>query len=283
MEPLSALVNNYESDQRSPMKNLTVFIHAIFIGIWLLSVQSNGSPDDSGFYFVQITDSHWGKGDNLMRIKNSIEKINNLSLPIEFVVHTGDITDGAATDRSIVDSGLAIMRTCKYKVLYVPGNHDILGMPFSETSAAFTRNFGRLCSRSEVRNVSIITLFNFFVRDSSGSALYNPISKLDSLLQGKPGNMPAIIFQHGPMVDDFYDNKFHPGWPWGDRMKFQQLCEKNNVVAIIAGHFHRDELHWIGGIPLFISSPIAGNWGRQSSFRVYHWAGGKLSYFSQYY
>lgn len=256
-------------------------INTIFTVVGLLSAQSNGA-DETGFYFIQITDSHWGKEDNLIRTKRIVEGINNLSLPIEFVAHTGDITSGAPANRQLVDSGLAIMRTCKYKVLYVPGNHDIIGRPFAETSAAFIRNFGQLCSRNEVHDVSVIALFNFFIRDSSGKQVYNPILHLDSLLGGKPKNMPAIIFQHSPTVDDYYDNKFHPGWPLDDRMKYRQLCETNNVAAIIAGHFHRDELHFIGRIPLLVSPPISGNWGRQSSFRVYHWENGKLSYFTQY-
>jgi 3',5'-cyclic-AMP phosphodiesterase len=239
--------------------------------------------EQNEFYFVQITDTHWGEGDNVQRTKKVIDNINNLPMPIAFVVHTGDLTAETIGKDSLMDSVCAMMRACKYPVYYCPGNHDIAWKRFQETSEAYVRHFGGLSRRIEAHGVSVITLFNFIVLSfDSGKLLNDPVRQLDSLLKGKPTNMPAIIFQHDPTVEDFYNNAFHPGWPPERMEKFQKLCDTNNVVAVIAGHFHRDELHWLGRIPLFVSAPIKGKKGRSPTYRVYHYENGKISYFTQY-
>jgi hypothetical protein len=51
---------------------------------------------------------------------------------------------------------------------------------------------------------------------------------------------------------------------------------------VIAGHFHRDELHWVGDVPLFVCAPLAGYWGRQGSYRIYEYKDGRLGYRTQY-
>jgi 3',5'-cyclic AMP phosphodiesterase CpdA len=244
---------------------------------------SPAAAERNEFYFVQITDTHWGDGDNIGRTKRVVEAINGLPMPVEFVAHTGDLAQGAMENGPFADSVCAMMRTCKYPVFYCAGNHDILGGRFSETSAAFVRRFGSLSRRVEAHGVSLVTLFNFLVPGDTGPKLLNdPIRQLDSLLQGKPAGMPAIVFQHDPTVEDFYNNAIHDGWPAERLAKFQKLCEAGGVVAVISGHFHRDELHWIGRIPLFVSGPVAGKKGRQATFRVYHYESGTLSYFTQY-
>jgi 3',5'-cyclic AMP phosphodiesterase CpdA len=241
------------------------------------------SAERSEFYFVQITDTHWGDSDNVKRTKAVIDNINALPMPIEFVVHTGDLTAGTIENEPFMDSVCAMMRTCKSPVYYLPGNHDIAWRHFHETSVAFIRHFGSLSRRIEAHGVSLITLFNIQIQSyTSGKLLNDPIRQLDSLLKGKPANMPAILFQHDPTVEDFYNNALHAGWPLERTEKFQKLCEGNNVVAIIAGHFHRDEFHWIGRIPLYVSTPISRKWGRCLTYRVYHYENGKISYFTQF-
>jgi 3',5'-cyclic AMP phosphodiesterase CpdA len=238
---------------------------------------------ESDFNFVQITDTHWGNDDNLSRTEKAIAAINNLPIPVRFVVHTGDITNHNIKDRKVIKSGLAIMKICKYPVYYVPGNNDIAEDKFEKQSELFTSYFGNINNRIDVEDISIITLYNLEIKDSSGNYTYDPILKLDSLLKKKPDSLPAIVFQHCPTTEDFYANASHKGWSKERVDEFRSICEKYNVKAVITGHFHRDELHWIGNIPLFVASPIAGKHGRQPSFRVYHYQNGQISYFTCYY
>ncbi|HEX2959305.1 MAG TPA: metallophosphoesterase [Chitinispirillaceae bacterium] len=254
-------------------------IHA-FVLVILLTLHVNAEIPD--FYFVQITDTHWGDGDNLQRTNAAINAINSLPIQIEFVIHTGDMTSRKIEDQNLIDSGLTIMKTCKFPVYYVPGNNDITEQNFKQQAALYVKNFGDINHKIDKENISIITLFNIELKDSSGKVIYDPVSTLDSLLKIKTPAHPALLFQHCPTTDDFYANTFHPGWSVEKSTLFKKLCKKYNVQDIFTGHFHRDELHWIDQIPLFVSAPISGAWGRQSSFRVYHYQNGKISYFTYY-
>jgi hypothetical protein len=51
---------------------------------------------------------------------------------------------------------------------------------------------------------------------------------------------------------------------------------------VIAGHFHRDELHVIDGLPFYLAGPVINFWGRQSSYRHWTLASGILSYRTVY-
>ena len=94
------------------------FSVSVIVSIFLLSLKSFAGSSD--FYFVQLTDTHWGDGENLEKTKAAITAINNLPVPIEFVVHTGDMTTRKIEDQNLIDSGLGIMKACKYPVYYVP-------------------------------------------------------------------------------------------------------------------------------------------------------------------
>jgi UDP-2,3-diacylglucosamine pyrophosphatase LpxH len=89
---------------------------------------------------------------------------------------------------------------------------------------------------------------------------------------------PVIVFHHSPIVDDFYNNAIHEDYNKNIKDKWESILNSYNVKAVIAGHFHRDEHHWLGEVPLYVSSSIAGYWGRQGSFRVYEYKGGKIAY-----
>lgn len=251
----------------------------IFLIICSFKHSFSEHPD---FYFVQITDTHWGDGDNLRRTADAIKAINKLPFPIEFVIHTGDVTSNQTDNHQLLDSGLAVMKTCKFPVYYIPGNNDIRDNCFKKDSAAFISYFGNFNRRVDTKKLSMILLFNLEII-SKDSCIYEPLGVLDSLLKSKPSDLPAFVFQHCPTTEDFYSNKVHPGWPLEKLTRFQNICENNNVKAIITGHFHRDEFHMIGNIPLFVASPISKALGRQPSFRVYRHENGKTHYTSVYY
>ncbi|NLL13287.1 MAG: hypothetical protein GX267_07780 [Fibrobacter sp.] len=241
-----------------------------------------GFTEHTDFYFVQITDTHWGDPANLERTSDAIKAINKLPFSIEFVIHTGDVTSNETDNPQLLNSGMAIMKTCKYPVYYIPGNNDIREGHFKKDSAAFTSYFGNFNRRIDKQKYSIILLYNLEIT-AKGSCIYEPLGVLDSLLKTKPSILPAFVFQHCPTTVDFYSNAIHPGWSAEKLMKFQNICENNNVKAVFTGHFHRDGFHMIGAIPLFIAPPISKAFGRQPSFRVYHYENGKIHYTSVYF
>ncbi|MFW6303548.1 MAG: metallophosphoesterase family protein, partial [Candidatus Sumerlaeota bacterium] len=76
--------------------------------------------------------------------------------------------------------------------------------------------------------------------------------------------------------------KMHGGWRPEYREAWIKLINRYNVKAVIAGHFHRAEQHWLGDVPLYVAPPVAGYWGRQASYRLYHYQAGRLSFTTQY-
>ncbi|MCK5160005.1 MAG: hypothetical protein KAQ99_00375, partial [Candidatus Aureabacteria bacterium] len=58
--------------------------------ISLLFIAEHGTyaqePAETHFYFVQITDTHFGEGDHLERTRKAVERINNLPMEIKCVV-----------------------------------------------------------------------------------------------------------------------------------------------------------------------------------------------------
>ena len=105
--------------------------------------------------------------------------------------------------------------------------------------------------------------------------------ELESRLK-KAAGKPVLLFHHAPSVDDFYSNKMHDGWKKEVRDKWIGLINEYNVKAVITGHFHRDEHHWLGDVPLYVSAPISGYWDRQLTFRIYEYKDGKIGYRTQY-
>jgi UDP-2,3-diacylglucosamine pyrophosphatase LpxH len=92
----------------------------------------------------------------------------------------------------------------------------------------------------------------------------------------------VLLFQHTPPVGGFFRNQVHPGWPEESRRRWEELVLGHAVKGVFTGHFHKDELHWVGDVPIFVAPPVAGSWGRQSTFRLYEYRDGKVSYRTGY-
>ncbi len=263
--------------------NCPKYFMNLLIGIiFIISIHSYaGEQHEKHFYFVQITDTHFGGGDHLNRTKKVVERINNLPMKIKCVVHTGDITNNKLEDKKVMDSSLSIMEKLSVPTHYVSGNHDILPQKLESTRKAYIEKFGGMISQVEYDGVLFIFVYTEPLRKSFIIEDYQPIKQLEEYLKKSKGK-PVIIFHHAPSVDDFYNNIVHRSWKTDTREKWIELINAHNVKAVIAGHFHRDEHHWLGNVPLYVSSSIAGYWGRQATFRVYEYHNGKIGYRTQY-
>ena len=236
---------------------------------------------DIALTFVQITDTHLGVGGHRQITAEVVDLVNRLPMPIACVVHTGDIVADQMDQTNIV-ADLAEFGRLKAPVHYIPGNHDILDKRFESTFRAYTNWFGSTCSRAEYGGVVFLFADLRPESQAGGPGDADPLDWLEGELK-TTGGKPVLLFQHYPGVDDFHHNQFHPAWSnEGRRQRWLRLVNSGNVKAVIAGHFHRDELHWLGGVPLYVAQPVARFWGRQPSFRVYEYRNGRLSYWTVY-
>ena len=238
-------------------------------------------PESKGFYFAQISDTHFGVADSEQRTQQVIQAINNLPMKIEFVVHTGDITSERIEDASTVDNALAAFKLLKAPIHFIPGNHDILRQRQDTTIQIFKKRFGDLITQKEYGGVVCLFVYTEPLASEFSVPSYDALKELEKRLKQSAGK-PAIVFHHSPSVEDFYQNQMHPGWRTDIQERWIALLNKYSVKGVLAGHFHRDEHHWLGNVPLYVCPPVAGAWGRQAAFRIYEYKGGKISYRTQY-
>lgn len=234
------------------------------------------------FYFVQITDTHWGARDGAALTRRAVDAINQLPFKIEFVVHTGDMLADSIGNESVVEDGLDAMKALTVPVYYLPGNHDILESDPGTTAALYQKYFGALSRRIEVQGVVCLFFYSEPLAGGFRVRGYDPLAWLEDNLK-QAGDKPVLLFQHSPSIGNLFDKRGAPGWDEGTRKAWEALVKgKASLKAIVAGHLHRDELHWVGQIPLYVSAPMARFWDRQPSFRVYEYWDGKLGYTTLY-
>ena len=92
--------------------------------------QMAGKVGKGELSFVQISDSHMGfnkaaNPDVVGTLKAAIDKVNALSTPAEFMLHTGDISHLSKPEE--FDTVDQILKGATPKdIFYVPGEHDML-------------------------------------------------------------------------------------------------------------------------------------------------------------
>ncbi len=241
--------------------------------------------------FVQITDSHYGKPLHAYRFRQAAEKINALPLDVGVVVHTGDFS---SDNLHVEETGAAVsnlLSLIRAPLLCAPGNHDLLAKGanaetrFAKCVDVYTRYIGPLGQVYETNGVVFIALYTEPLRGQSSDVSipgFDPLAWLGEQLE-RSGGKPVFIFTHTPDGEDFYDNALHPGWPEPNRSAWRRTLAKGNVQAVVAGHYHRDEIQQDpDGIPTHVGNAIADFWGRQGSFRIYTYDAGRLSFRTVY-
>ena len=204
-----------------------------------------GDPD---FYFVQLSDSHWGfSGDAVNpEAKNTLKKavaaVNSLPAQPDFIVFTGDLThttDDAQERRRRMGEFRDIVGGLKVKTLrFMPGEHDAA----LDNGAAFKEFFGDTHYAFDHKGVHFIALDNVSdpgakVGEAQLAWLKQDLAKLDHA-------QPIVVFTHRPLFD------LYPDWDWATRdgqavidtlMPYQR-------VAVFYGHIHQANEHMTGHI-----------------------------------
>lgn len=251
---------------------------AVALVVWGCRTQPVANTGrDEPLYFVQVADTHLGVAGHDRVVTQIVDMINALPMPVACVVHTGDLSADQLDRPAATDPGLAALRKLKVPVHFIPGNHDILAKRKAETLTAWTNSVGPLCSRAEYGGVLFLFVYMDAVVRQEDVPGFDPLGWLERELRGSHGK-PVLLFFHTPPMDDFYGNQWHAGWPQSIRERWLTLVKSANVRAAIGGHFHRDELQWMDGVPVYVAPPAARFWGRQPSFRIYEYRNGRLSY-----
>jgi len=247
------------------------------------------SPD---FYFAQLTDTHWGPKKHSLRLQKAIRFINKMPMKIDFVIHTGDLSSNNMTTIQNTKKIRAEFKKLKMPIYFVAGNHDVQhysGKQYLKRSRLlYQKYFSPLNYVKYHKGLALIFLFAEPVRENYTLPGHKPWKWLTNTLY-RNRYRSSLIFQHTPMTRDFYKSntdkhhKFRENWKKQDRSRYKYLINRyGNVRGVISGHYHRSELYWIGKVPQHVCSSIAGYWGRQGSFRIYHYKNHRLSFHTIY-
>ncbi|MFH2141307.1 MAG: metallophosphoesterase [Bacteroidota bacterium] len=256
------------------MKNL-IFLYFILVGFILFS------QNDEVFYFVQISDTHLGEFSNDDRTEKIVNSINGLPFDIKFVAHTGDVFQNNVADKKVRSEAKEIFSKLKYPVFFVPGNHDILASHYEKTRDAFIEFAGYTDTVVLIEDKVFLFFYTEPLRDEVIKGTSEKFDFVEKILDNYKDKQ-IIIFHHTPSVSDFYSNETNENWSKENSKRWKELLNGYTINAIVAGHFHRNEFHWVGEIPLYVASSVAGFWGRQASYKVFKYQNNKLSFWTVY-
>ena len=204
--------------------------------------------DMSAFYFVQISDTHWGftgpaiNPDSQGTLKKAIAAVNSLEQRPDFVVFTGDLTqttDDPAVRRTRMAEFRDIVSHLNVKtVRFMPGEHDAS----LDRGDAYQEFFGDMHYTFDHKGVHFIVLDN--VSDPTASVGEAQLDWLHADLKQISSDARIVVLTHRPLFD------LAPAWDWATRdgdAVIDTLLQHQNVT-VLYGHIHQEHHHMTGHI-----------------------------------
>ena len=216
------------------------------------------------FYFVQLSDSHWGfegppNPDAHGTLPKAIASVNALALAPDFVIFTGDLThttDDPRERRKRMSEVRDMVAGLKVKTVhFIPGEHDAA----LDNGKAFIELFGATHYTFEHKGVHFIVLDN--VSDPAAQFGEAQLAWLADDLSKQPKDARIVVFAHRPLFD------LYPQWDWATRdgAKAVDLLMPYANVTVFYGHIHQENHHMTGHIAhhsaksLIFALPVAGS------------------------
>ena len=208
---------------------------------------ANTTAGASDFYFVQLSDVHWGfqgppNPDAKGTLHKAIAAVNALEVQPEFVVFTGDLThttDSPDERRRRMAEFKSIAAGLAVKTVYfMPGEHDA-GI---DRGSAYQELFGPTHYTFEHRGVHFIALDN--VSDPGSKIGEAQLAWLQADLARMAPDAPIVVLTHRPLFD------LAPKWDWATRDGAQVLAllMPFGNVTVFYGHIHQEHHHMTGHI-----------------------------------
>jgi len=208
---------------------------------------ADAGPAREDFYFVQLSDSHWGfegppNPDARGTLPKAVAAVNRLAPAPDFIVFTGDLThttDDPAERRKRLREFKGIIGGLRVRdVHFMPGEHDAS----LDHGAAFQEFFGNTHYTFEHKGVHFIVLDN--VSDPAGKIGDAQLAWLAADLGKTRADAPIVVFTHRPLFD------LYPQWDWATRdgASAIELLMPHPHVTVFYGHIHQENHHMTGHI-----------------------------------
>jgi 3',5'-cyclic AMP phosphodiesterase CpdA len=199
------------------------------------------------FFFVQLSDSHWGfegppNPDAQGTLKKAVAAVNSLEQQPDFIMFTGDLThttDDPRERRKRLGEFRDIVSELKVKdVRFMPGEHDAA----LDAGKAYQEFFGKTHYTFDHKGVHFIVVDN--VSDPGASIGDEQLQWLAADLEHLPADAKIVVFTHRPLFD------LYPQWDWATRdgAKAVDLLLPHKNVTVFYGHIHQENHHMTGHI-----------------------------------
>jgi hypothetical protein len=216
-------------------------------GCTAAQTQGMSQGDYKDFYFVQLSDVHWGyegpaNPDSKVTLRKAVATVNALSEQPEFIVFTGDLThttDDPAERRRRMAEFKTIVADLKVKtVRFMPGEHDAS----LDRGAAFKEFFGDTFYTFNHKGVHFIAIDN--VSDPGAKIGDEQLAWLKADLDRLDKKAPIVVLTHRPLFD------LAPKWDWATRDGAQAvaLLMPHENVTVFYGHIHQEHHQMTGHI-----------------------------------
>ena len=207
----------------------------------IASSRAFGAPGaKAGFTFVQISDSHIGfnkpaNPDVVSTLQATVDKINALPQPPDFIIHTGDLSH--LSKPAEYDTMDQVLKGANQKqVHYVPGEHDTAiddGKQYLERYGKGTQ--GRGWYSFDQKGVHFVGLVNVRALEGLGKLGADQLEWLEKDLKSRGSSTPVVVFAHIPLWS------VYPEWGWGTEDSAQALTylKRFGSVTVLNGHIHQ--------------------------------------------
>ncbi len=208
----------------------------------------SGTAAQDDFYFVQLSDSHWGftgpkvNPDAAGTLKKAVAAVNGLEYQPDFVVFTGDLThttdDPKERRRRMAEFRDIIAALRVKQVRFLPGENDAS----LDGGEAYREFFGASHYTFDHKGIHFIALDN--VSDPRAMIGDAQLQWLRKDLQQLNRGAPIVVLAHRPLFD------LYPEWDWATRdgREVIALLMPFRNVTVFYGHIHQENHHMTGHI-----------------------------------
>jgi 3',5'-cyclic AMP phosphodiesterase CpdA len=218
-------------------------VFASNLGPWGRALAASGQD----FFFVQMTDTHWGfegppNPEAKTTLKRAITAVNSLERQPDFIIFTGDLTHAVDDDKERqrrMTEFKTIVSDLKVKdVRFIPGENDA-GL---DNGAMYRSMFGAGNYSFDHKGLHFIALDN--VSDPNGLIGDDQLQWLRADLAKQDKAQPIVVFAHRPLFD------LYPQWDWAtkDGAKAIEILSAYQNVTVFYGHIHQDHHQMTGKI-----------------------------------
>lgn len=232
-------------NRRDFMKLAAISGGAVFLSGLTKFAQAGSDYDD--FFFVQLSDTHWGyqgpaNPEAANTLKKAVAAVNGLETQPDFIVFTGDLThttDDPKERRKRLAEFKDIVSELKVKnVHFLPGEHDAA----LDNGTAYKEFFGKTYYSFDHKGVHFVMLDN--VSDPGANIGDAQLAWLAADLAQQRKDARIVVFTHRPLFD------LAPKWDWATRdgAKAIETLLPYPDVTVFYGHIHQENHHQTGHI-----------------------------------